>query len=477
MKEIKKVKSKKVLGFICFIIFILSGIITFIGCTLLSPKIYLKEKEISIAVNSNFKEPEYRAYAMNQDISDRVKVMGKVEPEKLGTYKLTYEVDYFIFHAKRVGTVHVVDDEAPVLSLKGATEVSICPNATYQEEGYLAQDNYDGDLTDKVKVTERDSNMIYEVADSSGNLTKKTRMIHKEDKNSPSIVLNGLTEITLTVGTKYTELGYQVTDDCDGDLTEKVEVTGEVNSSEVGTYLLTYQVTDSSGNKVTATRVVKVVRPSNPTTGNGTIYLTFDDGPSSSITGQVLDILKEEGVKATFFVINHGTGLDSLIQREFEEGHTVALHSYSHNYANIYQSMDTYFSDLEAIQEKVYHITGNRSKIIRFPGGSSNTISKKYHVGIMSILSQEVLNRGYHYFDWNVSSGDAGEVKSSEEVYQNVTSNLSYSRSNVVLMHDFENNYYTLNALRKIIQYGKMNGYSFKNITMDTPMVTHKVVN
>ena len=95
----------------------------------------------------------------------------------------------------------------------------------------------------------------------------------------------------------------------------------------------------------------------------------------------------------------------------------------------------------------------------------------------MSDISQETESRGYHYFDWNVSSGDAGGVHSSDEVYQNVIKGLSHNRSNVVLMHDFENNYYTLNAIRDIIKYGKENGYTFSSITMDTPVVHHPIAN
>ena len=118
-----------------------------------------------------------------------------------------------------------------------------------------------------------------------------------------------------------------------------------------------------------------------------------------------------------------------------------------------------------------------KSNIIRFPGGGSNTVSRNYSKGIMSILTKEVLNRGYHYFDWNVSSNDAGGAKTSEEVYNNVVKNLSKNRANVVLMHDFENNYKTLNAISDIIDYGKANGYQFLAIDMSTSMVRHSVNN
>lgn len=180
---------------------------------------------------------------------------------------------------------------------------------------------------------------------------------------------------------------------------------------------------------------------------------------------------------ATFFVINHSNNLNYLIKQEYDEGHTVALHSYTHNYKTIYSSSTAYFSDLQKISDKVKSITGEESKIIRFPGGGSNTISKKYNKGIMTYLTSEVINRGYHYFDWNVSSGDAGGSRNKTQVYNAVTKNLRHNRANVVLMHDFENNYKTLNALSDIIDYGHKNGYTFLAIDMTTPLVRHGVNN
>src|SRR5699024_8931981 len=128
------------------------------------------------------------------------------------------------------------------------------------------------------------------------------------------------------------------------------------------------------------------------------IYLTFDDGPRDGTTDVILDILKEKGVKATFFVTMNGN--DSLIKRIVDEGHSIGIHTASHKYDIIYASRDNYFNDLEQVHKRIYDITGVDSKLIRFPGGSSNTISKKYSEGIMSTLTKEVLNKGYQYYDW-----------------------------------------------------------------------------
>lgn len=208
----------------------------------------------------------------------------------------------------------------------------------------------------------------------------------------------------------------------------------------------------------------------------GTIYLTFDDGPSNTITPKILDILKEKNVKATFFILNYNSEEEKLVKREVEEGHTVGIHGYSHDYKKIYKSVNTYIENITKLQKKIKKSTGYNATITRFPGGSSNTISR-FNPKIMTKLSKEVVNRGYKYFDWNITSGDAGDVKTSKGMYDNVTKGLSKKRINVVLMHDFGSNKKILKALPKIIDYAIEHGYKFSNITTNTPMVKHKINN
>lgn len=209
-----------------------------------------------------------------------------------------------------------------------------------------------------------------------------------------------------------------------------------------------------------------------------TIYLTFDDGPSS-YTEKLLDILKKYQVKATFFVTNQRTsyGYEDFIRRAYQEGHSIGLHTFSHVYSQVYSNVDNYFADLEAIQRKVERLTGYKSMLVRFPGGSSNTISKNYDGGkhIMSQLSKELEKRGYRYFDWNVLSGDAGETTSTSVVVKNVTSSLHGKDSYVVLQHDTKG--FSVDAVEEIIQYGIGHGYVFLPITMDTLPVHHGINN
>ena len=209
----------------------------------------------------------------------------------------------------------------------------------------------------------------------------------------------------------------------------------------------------------------------------GVIYLTFDDGPSSDITPQILDILSKKNVKATFFVVHFSEKNAELVKREDAEGHTVALHGYTHTYSEVYQSADSCIENFRKIQDQVYETIGKRPNIIRFPGGSSNTISRKYCQGVMTQVTERALDEGFRYFDWNVDSDDAGHAKTRDDIYNNVTSKIKAGRSNVVLMHDFSNNHKTLNALEDIIDFGTQNGYVFRKITDDTKMVTHAVNN
>lgn len=433
----------------------------------LFPTIDLKgEDTITLNYKEEYKEKGYKASFLGKDLTGDVSVDGKVNTKKLGDYEITYTVGKGLFKKKVTRHIHVSDTEKPKLSID-SKDMYVCPDEKPKSEEVTATDNYDGNLTKKVKVKIGKDKITYSVEDSSGNKRVVTKKIVYKDIEKPEITLEGENEMSLLIGDEYKEPGYIVKDNCDKDINNKVKTTGGVDTSKEGTYELTYAVTDAAGNTNTATRKVTVFD------NKGVIYLTFDDGPNEGTTNVILDILKEEGVKATFFVTCKGP--DELIKREYDEGHTVALHTASHDYSIVYASDESYFNDLQRVQDRVKNITGHESKIVRFPGGASNTVSRKYSVGIMSRLSQELLNRGYKYYDWNISSGDAGSTTDPNGVYSNVVNSLRQDRVNMVLMHDIKP--YTRDALRNIIRYGKSNGYRFERITMDTEMITQRVNN
>ena len=217
---------------------------------------------------------------------------------------------------------------------------------------------------------------------------------------------------------------------------------------------------------------------SKTTTSNGKsiAYLTFDDGPSS-ITNSVLDILKKYNVKATFFIINSGSYNKTTLQREVNEGHTIGLHAYDHNYAIAYKDDNSYLDGIDKLRAKVKADTGFDSHYIRFPGGSSNTISKRYSKGIMSRITKTAKQRGYKYYDWNVDDDDAGRARTADDCYNNVVKELRPNRSNIVLMHDFGTNKKILDALPRIIEYCQKNGYTMLPIDDNTPEIHHGISN
>lgn len=476
-KDIRSHKKFFNISFIITCILLFLFIVAFICLHILIPKIeIIGDSEIIINYNDEYVERGFEASILNIDLTDKVTVVGKVDTSKIGTYEINYFLKEGIYEISKKRIIKVVDKVSPIITLTGGEKVEICQKDNYKELGYKAIDEYDGDITDKVVITNDKDSVVYTVRDSSGNKYSITRKVIKGDSVNPVITLKGKKNLYLGLDNSFTDPGYTGSDNCDGNITNKVTVTGNVQEGVEGTYTLTYTVKDNSNNQTKITRKVIVAERTNPNSGvikKGAIYLTFDDGPSSVTTGEILDILKEEGVKATFFVTNNGP--DYLIKRIYEEGHTIALHTASHDYSKIYSSVDNYFDDLDKVSNRVKRLTGYTSKIVRFPGGSSNTVSKKYSKGIMTELVDNLFGRGYRYYDWNVDSGDASTAKTKSAVYKNVVSNLSKNKTNIVLMHDIKTQ--TRDALRDIIKYGKDNGYTFEKIDMDTYMVRQKVNN
>ena len=440
------------------------------------PKIKLiGDKEINLSYKDEYKEDGYIVKNIGKDYNKEVNINNNIEEHKVGEYQVEYSIKYLFFNIKKIRKVNIIDKDKPIIRVDN-NPIKICPLDNLEEIEYYSYDEYDGDITSSVIVMEDKDYVTFKVKDSSLNEDILKVKLIRIDEDKPVINLKGDSVIYLYGNTKYQELGYSAEDNCDGDITDKVVVSGEV-LDDIGEYTINYTVVDSSNNKSVITR--KVIRKNNSIPSNngyinnGEIYLTFDDGPSEDTTGYILDVLKEEGVKATFFVTCNGP--DYLIKRMYDEGHTVALHTASHNYSYVYSSIDNYFNDLEKVRNRVKNITGYDSKIIRFPGGSSNTISRSYQYGIMSQLTNMVIEKGYRYYDWNVDADDAGHAYSSSQVYNNVANHLSYDRANMVLMHDIK--YQTKGAIRDIIRYGKNNGYTFKKIENDTYMIRHGVNN
>lgn len=206
------------------------------------------------------------------------------------------------------------------------------------------------------------------------------------------------------------------------------------------------------------------------------VCLTFDDGPSKT-TPDVLSALNRAGVKATFFVVATGNNDKylPLISEAAAAGHQIALHSASHEYSDIYQSADAYWKDIDLLKERLSpYVRADGLRYLRFPGGSTNTVSRRYGGrGLMQQLKEEVTAKGYAYVDWNVCAEDAvGGKPSAGTIFRNIVRETGEQTQCIVLMHDSATTRTTAEALPDIIQWYKDNGFTFLTVEQAVPLPT-----
>lgn len=460
----------------CLLVLLIIGIGLAVIQTAGELKLTLKGDEtLTLEFGEAFEDPGVQASFGWKNLNSKVEVANGIEPDRLGTFTVTYTVQYRGKTASAARTVRVVDTVPPTIVLMYRENSLTLPGHVYQEEGFVAEDNYDGDITDRVQRVVEDGNVLYKVTDSSGNTAEASRPIRYGDNTAPDLKLLGEETITIFAGAPFTDPGFTAVDDADGDVGARVTVAGNFDRNTPGTYTLRYTVTDSSGNTAEATRTIIVKESNQPPIvepEGKVIYLTFDDGPSK-YTSELLEVLAKYNVKATFFVV--GTGAVGYLDDIVAGGHSIGIHSCSHVYSQIYASDEAFLNDITTMRQKILEYTGVDTTLMRFPGGSSNTISKNYSTGIMSRLTEKVTELGYQYFDWNVSSGDAGEVKTADEVFENVIAGVQKHRVSIVLQHDIYK--YSVDAVERIIQWGLANGYTFLPLDPTSPNAHHTVNN
>lgn len=199
-------------------------------------------------------------------------------------------------------------------------------------------------------------------------------------------------------------------------------------------------------------------------------YLTFDDGPSDQ-TGEILDILKEYDVKATFFVIGRNERYYPMYKRIVEEGHTLAIHSYSHEYSTIYASYDNFVNDVEELRKLLYDVTGVDCRYYRFPGGSSNRVTQVPVNDLIDYLD----SAGLTYFDWNALNNDAVITgQTPDQLVKNILKDALNYDDTIILMHDLDCCHETVESLPSLIEQLEEHGYEILPIDDDTPHIQHR---
>ena len=393
-----------------------------------------------------------------------------------GTYYAHYYAEFLWLSVTESRTVKIVDTTPPVIELTHIDDYYTLPHHTYEEEGFTATDNHDGDVTDLVESEERDGVVYYTVTDIAGNTATAEREIFYDDRNAPVFHFANGEEVFLYKGETFKE-DVSAEDDADGDVTSRVTRSGTVNKDKIGTYTLTYTVSDEWGNVATKKRYVTVKRKlelPEKMDPDKVIYLTFDDGPGQ-YTEELLKILKKHKVKATFFVTLAYEDYQYLIKEEYRAGHTVAVHTATHEYSEIYESSDAYWEDFNKVQDVIQKQTRCRTQLFRFPGGASNTISANYCEGIMTQLAEESAVKGYTYVDWNVTSGDAGDTTDGDVMYENMMNGIHTYKNSFILCHDIKS--YTVAMMDRFITDALKEGYTFLPITSESPTCHHGINN
>ncbi len=196
--------------------------------------------------------------------------------------------------------------------------------------------------------------------------------------------------------------------------------------------------------------------------GEKAVYLTFDDGPSKTVTPLILDVLKQENVKATFFLLGSRVELNpSIVRREYEEGHYIANHGYSHVYPQIYSSIEAILDEYNKTRQAIQNAIGLEydGHLFRFPGGSTGGKYKKIKEEAKPILEENQIG----YIDWNALTNDSAGAKTKEALIENMIETVGEKTTVVILMHDAGDKILTYEVLPEIIAYLREKGYVFKN--------------
>lgn len=461
-------KKKIIICLLSVLVVLGLGFITYLA--FFTPSIIFIQQPLSIEIHEEVTPMAYIKAVRNGTLDDVSVVEQNVDQDVLGEYTILYQMKNKTIRLH----VHVVDTIPPSVETK---EVTINIGDDFLIEDAIAYIEDATKTTIRLKNEEHfdqveTKNVILVIRDEGGNETEVSALIHVLEKDTTPPIITA-SNIILHVGDHFDPLSYASAYDAqDGNVAVAI-IVNDVDITTPGSYSITYLAKDKHENR--AEKTIEVQVEALPPVGNKVIYLTIDDGPSAN-TPAILDILDQYQVKATFFVTAQSPSYLGYIKDAYHRGHTIGLHTYSHNYASVYASDTAYFQDLQAISDVVYQQIGIHPDIIRFPGGSSNTISANYSSGIMRRLTKAVRSKGYQYFDWNASSGDGNSSMSSSALIQNGTSYGTYDTI-MLLTHDHAGSQASVEALPSIISYYLQHGYTFKTVDKQTNGYHHGINN
>ncbi|WP_044600437.1 polysaccharide deacetylase [Candidatus Stoquefichus massiliensis] len=441
------------------------------------PRIHFIHNEIHLSLYEEVKPYDYIEEVSHMDIEE-LEIQSHVNNEKLGEYKIEY------IYRKRTFTLKIfIDDKIPpqfeTINTKILRNEKVNPESlvkNIQDDSktivYFKEDYIFNEM--------KTYRVIVVVEDEYENKTEKNAYVLVEEKDSEAPTIQGIEKMTILIGDQI-DLKKGVILKDDHDKNPKLTIDdSKLNIRKIGEYEVYYRVEDDSGNQETYTRIIEVLSQYDnreaKRDGQKVCYLTFDDGPSNN-TAKILKILDEYHIKATFFVTGTSPQDFHYIKEAHQKGHTIGLHTYSHDYELIYSSLKNYINDLNKIKEVVYKQTGIETKFIRFPGGSSNLVSKKYNVGIMKRLTKKVIDLGYQYYDWTSINGDGEGIKTVDGLKKKAVEEIGDQEDIMFLMHDSSGQSNTVKSLPAILDHLIKKGYQFEAINQYSPTFHHTVQN
>ena len=289
-----------------------------------------------------------------------------------------------------------------------------------------------------------EKNLYYQAEDYSSSLEESEQNSYNKEEISAATKQGDIAASENTAGIFATKADNKA---IDSNYAAGAETTEKPSGSNTSTKNTGKEITENQGSNI-RTDEVKVSEKDRKKYAGKEVYLTFDDGPSSN-TSEILDLLAEYQVKATFFVIGKtDEQSQELYRRIVEEGHSIGMHSYSHDYKQIYKSQKAFETDYKQIKKLIYDTTGVMTDLYRFPGGSGNTVSGADMSIFIRFLGKEKVN----YYDWNVASGDATGVDySPEQLSENVLEGIADHTRSIVLLHDTDRKGNTVTSLKTLL--------------------------
>lgn len=452
-----------------FLLMLIIGIIIIMISVIYNvfPRLQLNgQKNMVLSYRDTYNEPGVIVKNATGNYMSKIKISNNIDIKTIGTYYVDYslKIGARILHVKR--NVKIIDDIAPIIKLNGDQIVTLSINDTYKEAGFEANDEYDGNLTNKVQIKgEVDTSkygeyiLTYEVEDNSKNITRVNRIIKIIDEEKPKFECNS-NYSAFKIG-HDNPIGCKAIDNYDGDITSKVQITGNYDINEPGIYKVTYTVSDNAKNQTSINHNIIVYK-----NDAKKAYLTFDDGPSH-LTNDILKILSDNKIKATFFLSSQENY--KYLKEIINDGHEIGLHGYHHTNI-LYQDKETFIQKFTEFQNLIKSETGLLITTYRFPGGSRSKYLKE---DVFNKIKKYFNENGITYYDWNIDSTDSTslDITSNEIIYNTMKQIIENNNENItILFHDADTKQETVEALPTIIKILKEMNYEFDTISNSKPI-------